>query len=90
MRSKYRPAGGAWVNEQSFPVNSSCERLEPDRGLDVDASGRFVLLWFAANNDTLGAIRGAGQAGVWTSTVLVPGDQTVGQHRSRPTTPATS
>ena len=82
VRTKYRPAGGGWVNEQSFTVGSGCQsRPGPDRGLDVDASGRFALLFFAGI-DTFGAIRGPGQAGVWTSTVVVPGDQPVGQTSS--------
>jgi hypothetical protein len=78
VRSKYRPAGGAWGNEQSFPAGSGCQYMsDPDRGLDVDASGRFALLWFN-ELDSLGAIRGPGQAGVWTSTVIAPGEQSAG------------
>ena len=85
LRTKYRPAGGAWGNEQSFPDDGQCQhRTEPDRGLDVDASGRFALLWYAGDStsDTLGAIRGPGQAGAWASTVIVPGDQPNAQSSS--------
>jgi hypothetical protein len=79
LRAKYRPAGGSWVNEQSFPAGSSCDDGEQrDRGLDVDASGRFAVLWFGADNNTYAAIRGPGQAGAWASTVIVLNDQPLG------------
>jgi hypothetical protein len=76
LRTKYRPAGGGWVNELPFVpqgVSSECLAIEaPDHVLDVDADGRFATVWLDSTNDTYAAVRGPGPGGQWTSTLIGP------------------